>query len=1330
MISTTGSWSTTNFFSTGPAIDLNTGDLTFTTAQDVNGTATVQVILRDSEQLASDPQTFVITVNAVNDVPVFVIDGVEVPKLTVLEDAGLQILPDLIESFAAARSTALDELGTQTLTWILSSATTRPGGNLIFDVLNIQPNGTFSFQSRQDTAGIADMTLTLDDNQSANNLSTVEPLTITVTEVNDPPVAITDSYIIDEGDSLSLDASSSYDVDEFFGDFLTYEWDLNGDGTYETFAGTSDTLVVSWAYLNSIGITAPATYDIHLRVTDSRTPALSDVADATLQTLIVDYGDAPDSYGTTKAFSGAGHTMTGGLFLGATVDSELDGQPIPPTTGDGADEDGVAFPVTLERDGTLDLPTFIYVTASQAGKLDAWLDWNQNGTFDSGEHISGGLSIDVVAGLNRIDFTIPAGTELGQTHMRFRISSAGLLAPTGRADDGEVEDYVVDVIALQAPVTPTISRPVDFNPGDGLIPETSDLTPTIAWSLHSANYTYDIVVRDAGNNVVFSQTGISAVSATVPTNLAAGTYHAEVIAYNRAGTPAPATTWDFKVVPLAIASPTGIVTIARPTIVWNPVAGSKTYTVELESVTTGLNVFTVVIDTSTVVPPAVPNEYPVPSDLALGTYRVRVQATDALDLPGDWSPWQSFQVKAAPVILTPSGTLTTQRPVVTWQPVVGAVRYELQLDNVTDNIRPVVKLSTLTGTSWQPNFDLPLAEYEVWVRAYNAANEATVWSLGRRFNIAPTPTTVTPTGRLPDATPTISWNPLPSAETYELIVRERFGAQNIVIHQTGLTTTTFNQPTALPLGRYSYQIIATNNPHNPAKFSPAVSSVGTYEFVITEPPVITAPQSTTFSNHPVVQWTQPLGAGNSEIWIEQVGGIYEYHHVGNIPGTSYTVPIELGIGNYRVWVRTESATTPAEPTAWSISKVFRVATPPPVIGPVGRVADATPTLTWEGVPGAQSYEIWIDNNSVPISKLVNVAGLTSLNYTITSDLPIGNYTFWVRATNAFGVSSNWSNAVKFEVVEAPVLSGPSSSTFNPTPSFSWTNLAKTVAGKQAGATSYDIQIIDSISRAVILTANGLTGTTYTVPTALVTSTYEATVRAHRASTGPAADTTTDWSAPVQFFVGGRPNVNSIGTTSNTRPTISWGVVDGASGYELFLSADSNPNVALINQKNIGSTSFTVPQALAAGTYRVWVRAINGANGTPSVWSRVMVFTIAENSTIPQGADTPILAVLPIGIEDFSTESVSVSMLPAVEFGSIPPVRETRVIRTTESTAQQEVRAAEVSETVESLPAGEADQVLSEWDQEIWWDQPVTASAVPVQKDQTEKDDQQSSASLG
>ncbi|MFO0063475.1 MAG: hypothetical protein ACK57O_21580, partial [Planctomyces sp.] len=363
----TGSWTTGTFFSTAPAIDVVTGNLTYQTARDVNGTATITVTLRDSLGLNSTAQSFTITVTAVNDAPVFTVNPVT--PIVVAEDAGNRTV-DLINTFAAGPATALDETA-QTLTFKLSTPVqTTP--NLALSLLTVDAAGNITFRSAADTAGVVSVSLTLEDSGPAAppdvNTSTAFPFTITVTQVNDAPVAVTDSYIIDDGYSLALDASRSYDVDAFFGDTLTYRWDLNNDNVFETNAGASSTLTVDWNTLKGLGITSPSIRTIRLQVQDSSGAANNTtVATTSLQTLIVDYGDAPASFGTLKADGGAAHTISNSLLLGLLVDDERSGLPGITASGDDsdgqADEDGVAFPIRLET-SNIELPAYVDITSS------------------------------------------------------------------------------------------------------------------------------------------------------------------------------------------------------------------------------------------------------------------------------------------------------------------------------------------------------------------------------------------------------------------------------------------------------------------------------------------------------------------------------------------------------------------------------------------------------------------------------------------------------------------------------------------------------------------------------------------------------------------------------------------------------------------------------------------------------------------------------------------------------------------------------------------------------------------------------------------------------
>jgi len=121
----------------------------------------------------------------------------------------------------------------------------------------------------------------------------------------------------------------------------------------------------------------------------------------------------------------------------------------------GDDEDGIVLSGDL-RTGESAAAT---VTASQAGVLNAWIDFNRNGVWEAGEQISRNASVP--AGDSTVFFTIPNGASLGASYARFRFSMEENIGPSGDAPSGEVEDYQVTIVAGGNPADP---RSVYTNP--------------------------------------------------------------------------------------------------------------------------------------------------------------------------------------------------------------------------------------------------------------------------------------------------------------------------------------------------------------------------------------------------------------------------------------------------------------------------------------------------------------------------------------------------------------------------------------------------------------------------------------------------------------------------------------------------------------------------------------------------------------------------------------------------------------------------------------------------------------------------------------------------
>jgi len=162
-----------------------------------------------------------------------------------------------------------------------------------------------------------------------------------------------------------------------------------------------------------------------------------------------DFGDAPTTnYPTLLANTGARHFIVPGFRLGVLEDAENDGQPNWNATGDDinppfnpSDEDGVTFTSPLLAGTQAWVNVWLTSVASGNGQLDAWVDFNRNGSWEPSEKVFNNFTL--LSGNNTLNFPVPTNAVLGPSFARFRLSGAGGLLPAGAAADGEVEDYAV-----------------------------------------------------------------------------------------------------------------------------------------------------------------------------------------------------------------------------------------------------------------------------------------------------------------------------------------------------------------------------------------------------------------------------------------------------------------------------------------------------------------------------------------------------------------------------------------------------------------------------------------------------------------------------------------------------------------------------------------------------------------------------------------------------------------------------------------------------------------------------------------------------------------------
>jgi VCBS repeat-containing protein len=189
-------------FSVQPAIDAS-GTLTYTPAPNANGFATVTVQIHDNGGTAnrgvdtSVAQTFKITVTEVNDEPT-----AATKSFSTAEDMALTITAAQI--LAGASAGPANESG-QVLTVV---AVTQAAHGTV--VLNADQSITYT--PAPEYNGPDSFTYTIRDNGTTNGVedfkTAIATISMTVTEVNDPPVAADDSVTTAEDTPLVFDAAN------------------------------------------------------------------------------------------------------------------------------------------------------------------------------------------------------------------------------------------------------------------------------------------------------------------------------------------------------------------------------------------------------------------------------------------------------------------------------------------------------------------------------------------------------------------------------------------------------------------------------------------------------------------------------------------------------------------------------------------------------------------------------------------------------------------------------------------------------------------------------------------------------------------------------------------------------------------------------------------------------------------------------------------------------------------------------------------------------------------------------------------------------------------
>ena len=422
-----------------------------------------------------------------------------------------------------------------------------------------------------------------------------------------------------------------------------------------------------------------------------------------------------------------------------------------------------------------------------------------------------------------------------------------------------------------------------------------------------------------------------------------------------------------------------------------------------------------------------------------------------------------------------------------------------------------------------------------------------------------------------------------------------------------------------------------------------------------------------------------------------VPGIYDDWYLDFIEvaaNESFTPTQEIGIGQYRFWVRAYNDLN--QPLQWSNQREFLVRTAPTIIAPAaGGNAQSGPTvIEWETVPNAAYYDLWVDNLTTGVRQQVYERGIETTSFaTSLANLGGGTYRAWVQAFAPNGFAGRWSESITFSILHAPTNLTPDGPIFDQPIEFNF--------DATEGAANYELWLVQNFENGAIQYINNFTGiptNSYTLEQTLPLGSYTFWVRAFSTE-----GTASEWSAAQPFEVGGQPTILSPSNSANVASTftIIWDGIEQAD-YHLIWINDLNTGQRVQLNSSPGN-SYTLTTPLEVGrAYRIWVRAI-GTGGQQSQWSEYVDVNVVT-------ADVGDSVIEPLSSS--SADATVAAVQPAHRYVVTALATDVTELKAEALMVEQEVVAEVDGDTAApSVPTDElpdVDAIMSDWNAVDTW----------------------------
>jgi len=381
-----------------------------------------------------------------------------------------------------------------------------------------------------------------------------------------------------------------------------------------------------------------------------------------------------------------------------------------------------------------------------------------------------------------------------------------------------------------------------------------------------------------------------------------------------------------------------------------------------------------------------------------------------------------------PISPADNDRINDNTPTFRWSAAVGAVKYELWVDDDPTFASPEILENTSEVTHTPALIEALTGENYSWkVRAYDADNNATDWSPTWKFTIdtvppsAPSSTSPENEAMENDLTQIFTWTQPEPDVTYWIQIDDEAGFSEPYVHENWQITDNSYTFAFSKNGTYYWRVRARDAAYNWSPWSE------NYELTILAPPgqpTLISPTDGMKGNDnaPTFRWTLGLNADNHRLLIDDDNDFSspEENVLLGASDSTYAVATENSLpdGSYSWKVIAINEVSENESAVWT----FTIDTVPPGVPELLEPDDgktersSTPFFNWSDVsdPSGITYELEIASDAEFTSIFIPKTGLTKSDYTLTAvdALPDATYYWRVRArdnaNNVGDFSPVWS----------------------------------------------------------------------------------------------------------------------------------------------------------------------------------------------------------------------------------------------------------------------------------------------------------------------------------